>query len=141
MPRRVYYEIYFHITWHTKHSLPIIKPDIESKLYSFLKHKILETPKTICHAIGGIEDHIHIAVTLPPTVLASEWIGKLKGSSSHNINQLTGRKTLEWQHGYGIVSFGEKDLPWVVNYILNQKEHHRTGKTHDRLERTEDDDG
>jgi len=118
----------------------MIKPDIESKLYSFLKHKILETPEIICHAIGGIEDHIHVAVTLPPTVLASEWIGKLKGSSSHHINRLAGRKTLEWQHGYGIVSFGEKDLPWIVNYVLNQKEHHRTGKTHDRLERTEDED-
>jgi len=39
-------------------------------------------------------------------------------------------------------NFGGKDLKWVVNYVENQKEHHRKGTTHDRLERTEgDDDG
>jgi REP element-mobilizing transposase RayT len=119
----------------------MIKADIEPKLHQYFKHKIFETPETICHAVGGIEDHIHIDVTLPPTVLPSDWIGKLKGASSHHINQLAGRKTLEWQHGNGIVSFGEKDLPWVVNYVLNQREHHKRGTTHDRLERTEDEDG
>ena len=25
-----------------------------------------------------------------------------------------GRKVLEWQAGYGVVSFGTRDLPWVV---------------------------
>jgi hypothetical protein len=42
------------------------------------------------------------------------------------------------------VSFGTKDLKWVVDYINNQKEHHRTGKIYDRLERIADeseDDG
>ena len=138
MPRTAYHEIYFHITWHTKGSLPMIKPDIEPKLHQFCKHKIPETPEIICRAVGGIEDHIHIAVTLPPAILPSDWIGKLKGASSHHINQLAGRKALEWQRGYGIVSFGKKDLPWVVKYVLNQKEHHKGGTTHDRLERTED---
>jgi putative transposase len=56
------------------------------------------------------------------------------------MNQLSNRKLLEWQKGYGIVSFGQKDLKWVVNYVENQKEHHRKGTTHERLERTEDED-
>ncbi len=135
MPRRVYSEINFHITWHTKSNMPLIKPEIEPKLYQFLKHKILETPEIIVHAVGGIEDHIHLAVSVPPTVQPAEWIGKLKGASSYDINQLTNHKLLEWQHGYGIVSFGTKDLKWVVNYVLNQKEHHKAGKIYERLER------
>ena len=44
-------------------------------------------------------------------------------------------KALEWQTGYGVVSFGAKDLPWVVAYIQNQREHHARAGTHDRLER------
>jgi len=44
---------------------------------------------------------------------------------------------LEWQSGYGIVCFGTKDLKWVVNYVLNQKEHHKKGKIYDRLEKIE----
>ena len=137
MSDSVYSEINFHITWHTKGNLPLITEKIESKLYGFLKHKILETPETIVHAVGGIEDHIHLAVSVPPTVQPAEWIGKLKGASSYDINQLTNHKLLEWQHGYGIVSFGTKDLKWVVNYVLNQKEHHKTGKTYERLEKIE----
>ncbi len=50
-------------------------------------------------------------------------------------------KNLEWQNGYGIVSFGTKDLKWVVRYVLNQKEHHKTGKVFKRLESVEKEDG
>jgi chlorite dismutase len=42
------------------------------------------------------------------------------------------------QTGYGVVSFGAKDLEWVVNYFRNQKEHHKKGTTVERFERTDD---
>jgi putative transposase len=45
------------------------------------------------------------------------------------------RHLLDWQDGYGVVSFGTKDLPWIVEYIQNQKEHHAKGTIRDRLER------
>jgi len=32
-----------------------------------------------------------------------------------------------WQEEYGLVSFGEKDLPIVVRYIHDQKQHHAAG--------------
>ncbi len=140
MSRRAYSEINLHITWHTKNNLPLIKAELEPKLYQFLKQKILETPETFVHAIGGIENHVHIVVSIPPTVQPAEWIGQLKGASSHHINQLTNYKLLEWQHGYGIVSFGTKDLKWVLDYVLNQKEHHKKGKTFARLEKIEKED-
>src|SRR6188474_891728 len=101
MSRRVYSEINFHITWHTKNNSPLITPKVELRLFHFITHKILESPGVLLHAIGGIEDHMHIAISPPPTIKPSEWIGKLKGSSSHHINQLFGRKSLEWQLGYG----------------------------------------
>ncbi len=57
---------------------------------------------------------------------------------SHHINhEICNRKVLGWQDGYGVVSFGTKDLPWVVSYIRNQKKHHAEGQTYDRLERTD----
>jgi hypothetical protein len=45
------------------------------------------------------------------------------------------RKLLDWQGGYGVVSFGARDLEWVINYIRNQKEHHKKGTAVERLER------
>jgi putative transposase len=138
MPSTVYSEINFHITWHTKLSLPMITPKIEDRLYHYLTHKIIETDGAICHAIGGIETHIHIAASLPPNLLVSDWVGKLKGSSSYYINHEVQPKSLEWQRGYGIVSFGAKDLLWVVEYIRNQKEHHKRGRVFERLEKSSD---
>lgn len=139
MSDKVYSEINFHIVWHTKSNLPLIKPEIETKLYQYLKHKIIETPDVYFHAIGGIENHVHLAISVSPNLLMSDFIGKLKGGSSHFINQTANHKLLQWQRGYGIVSFGTKDLPWVKNYILNQKEHHKTGNVYKRLEKNEDD--
>jgi len=89
------------------------------------------------YAIGGTADHVHMAVSIPPTLEIADWIGKLKGSSSYQINKITGRKAIEWQHGYGVVSFGTRDTQWVVDYIKNQKEHHAKGNIFERLEKIE----
>lgn len=141
MSRRAYSEINLHITWHTKGNLPLIKPEIELKLYRFLEQRMTETPEVFVHAVGGIENHVHIAVSVPPNIQPAEWIGQLKGASSYFINHGSNHKLLEWQNGYGIVSFGTKDLKWVVNYVLNQKEHHKKGKTYVRLETIDKEDG
>jgi putative transposase len=80
---------------------------------------------------------VHLALSIEPTVLISDLIGALKGYSSHEVNRRvgTGRTVLQWQTGYGVVSFGTRDLPWVVDYVRNQKEHHATRHTFERLER------
>src|SRR5450432_4463732 len=142
MSNNVYSEINLHFVWHVKQSLPIISEAIERGLWRFLRSYSLKTDGLIFHEVGGIEDHVHIAVTIPPTLTISEWIGKLKGASSHHVNhQLANRKVLEWQSGYGVVSFGTKDLPWVIDYIRNQKEHHAKGTIVERLEKiTHEDD-
>jgi REP element-mobilizing transposase RayT len=78
-----------------------------------------------------------LAVTIPPTLTISDFIGRLKGGASHDVNARFARsgKALEWQAGYGVVSFGTGDLEWVRAYIQNQRDHHARQSCHDRLER------
>ena len=90
MPKNVYSEINLHITWHTKQSDPVITEAIESRLHHFLEHKILETKGVLLHALDGTQDHIHAVASVPPSLLVSEWIGKLKGGSSFYINHEIG---------------------------------------------------
>ncbi len=136
MSNCAYSEINLHFTWHVKESLPTITGVIEPRLHKYLEHYALQTKGVFVHEVGGIETHVHIAVSIPPTLLISEWIGKLKGASSHYVNhELVNRKLLDWQSGYGVVSFGTKDLEWVINYIRDQKEHHRKVTTVERLEK------
>ena len=142
MPRNVYSEIHFHVTWHTKRNDPVIVDDIERQLHQYVRRRIAEAEEITLHAVGGVADHLHLAVTVAPALNISEWIGQLKGASAHYINhRVANRKILEWQTGYGVVSFGTKDLPWVVDYIRNQKQHHARGATYERLERTERENG
>jgi putative transposase len=137
MAKNYYSEIHLHIVWHTKISAPLLTPQIEPIAHRFLRERILETSGVKLHALGGTETHVHLAVTVPPTLTISEWIGQLKGASSHHVNQFIGMrsKVLQWQTGYGVVTFGTRDLEWVCEYIRNQREHHNRGTAHDRLER------
>ena len=138
MPRNAYSEINLHFVWHTKENVPVLEGSIEKHLYDFLKDRALQAPGLYFHAIGGIEDHVHPVVSVPPTLLISDWIGQMKGSSSHYINhRIVNRHLLDWQTGYGVVSFGTGDLPWVISYVRNQKQHHAKGTTQERLERGE----
>lgn len=141
MPRNVYSEINLHIVWHTKNIAPVLADHIEARVQQHIEHRVLQTESCIFHGIGGTDDHMHLVVSVPPTLLISEWIGRLKGASAHHINnEIANRKLLEWQTGYGVVIFGTRDLPWVLSYVRNQRQHHAGGATHQRLERIERDE-
>jgi putative transposase len=120
-----------------KNSLPLLTTTVEPLVHRYIKQRLIHEQNVFLHEIGGIETHVHIVVTIPPTVAISEWIGQLKGASAHEINQQTGHNdvTLQWQSGYGVVSFGTGDLEWVKAYVRNQRRHHAEVKIFDRLER------
>jgi putative transposase len=137
MSRNFYSEVNLHIVWHTKDSLPLLTPSVEPMAHQALRRKLVETPGAFVHEIGGVENHVHLCITILPTTVISELIGQLKGGSSYEVNHRLGHrhKLLEWQDGYGVVSFGTRDLDWVKAYIRDQRQHHAAGTTHDRLER------
>jgi len=78
---------------------------------------------------------VHVVFSIEPSVCISELLGALKGGSSHDINEEAKRISLQWQRGYGVVSFGRKNLPWVLDHVARQREHHASGAVHERLER------
>jgi putative transposase len=136
MPRNVYWELFYHLIWRTKESAPMLRGRVEELTHKYLIHRALKTPEALVHAVGGTDDHIHMAVSLPPTIEIAKWVGDIKGSSSHEINHgPSGRHALASQVGYGVVSFGKKDLVWVVQYVQDQREHHACGRVEERLER------
>ncbi len=137
MSHNYYSEINLHITWHIKDSLPMLTLPVQQVAYRSIRQRIIDTAGAFLHAIGGTETHTHLAVSVPPTRVISEFIGQLKGASCHDVNKPLAQrgKQLQWQAGYGVVSFGTGDLEWVREYIQNQREHHTRSRVHDRLER------
>ncbi|MFY7806665.1 MAG: IS200/IS605 family transposase [Limnoraphis robusta] len=119
------WRLYYHLVWTTKERQPLIKADKEEKLYAYIINKS-DQLNCIIHAIGGIEDHIHLVVSIPPTLSISEFVKKIKGSSAHYMNHVlsTSSDKFTWQEGYGIFSMGYKQLEKAVTYVNNQKQHH-----------------
>ena len=138
MSRNYYSEINLHITWHTKESSPLLVPKVEANVHHYLKGRCINTSGVFIYEIGGIETHVHLCISIAPTILISDFVGQLKGSSSHEVNQKLSHKVLEWQTGYGVVSFGTRDLEWVKAYVREQRARHERGHIEDRLERITD---
>jgi len=122
-----YWKLYYHFIWGTKNRLPLIDSALEPELYCAIAAKAKDLGSFV-HAIGGIEDHVHLGVSVPPKVAPAKFIGDVKGNSSHYVNHVI-KPDFEfyWQDEYGVLSFGEKNLPGIVRYIHNQKQHHADG--------------
>ena len=121
-----YWHLFYHITFAVKKRLPLILDNLEQQLHHALEAKACELGGTV-YAIGGIEDHVHLAVSVPPSISLSNFIGQVKGNSAHLVNyKLCPPYHFEWQEGFGVVSFGPKQLGVVIDYIHNQRVHHQT---------------
>jgi len=71
-------------------------------------------------------DHIHILIGLNPDGSISELVRDVKSNSTKWINENNWFKgVFKWQQGYGAFSYSKSQLDNVVNYILNQPEHHK----------------
>ena len=137
------WRLYYHLVWATKERLPLITDDLEQHLYGYIIGKA-HALGCITHAIGGVEDHIHDIVSIPPRLSISEFVQRIKGSSAYHINHgdVNYAGKFGWQRGYGVFSMGSKQLEWAINYVRNQKKHHREWEIVSHLEKmAEEDDG
>ena len=128
-----YWKLFYHITWGTKGRLPLIEPAWKSDLYGYLWGKATAL-ECIPHTIGGMPDHIHVVISIPPKLSVAKIIGQLKGASSHHINTNYADGSFAWQAEYGVLSFSEKALPTIVEYVKNQKAHHTQNTVKSALE-------
>jgi len=135
MGSHVFSEIFIHLNWHTKGDQPLLNDNVRIGVQKFLSERIQATKGVRLHAIGGTATHVHVAVRIEPFVCISDFVGDIKGASSRQMNKHSLRKVLEWQRGFGAVSFGAKQLGWVKRYVENQEEHHRKREVFERLER------
>jgi putative transposase len=133
-------EAYFHLVWGTKFRQKSINPRIESCIIEVIhnKAKILLSP---IHGINTAHDHIHIAVTIPPSLAASDWVRQIKSVSSVVVNREFQQLEIpfRWQSDYGYYTLGRKALPFLLNYIAQQKERHASQDLEPYLEKIPED--
>lgn len=120
-----YIRNYLHITWGTKNRVRVFNNNSKIELKDFMieKSKEIQTPVLAIHVQP---EHIHILIDLPANLCLSDFAQKIKGSSSHWLNeQKLVKGKFSWQRGYGAFSVSASQLEIVKKYIRNQDEHHK----------------
>jgi len=134
-----YWRLFYHITWATKGREPLIDAEFEASLHNVIVAKATDLGAFV-YAVGGTEDHIHLVASVSPAMALARFVAQVKGSSSHFVNHgLSTPYHFNWQAGYGILSFGGRQLDMVVKYVKNQRQHHLESTIISFLERAQAD--
>ena len=120
-----YANILVHCAFSTKERLKVISPDFRKRLWAYIGGIARENGMKAL-AVGGVDDHIHILLSLPATMSLSKGIQLLKAGSSKWIHDnFPKHGKFSWQEGYGAFSIGISQRDEKVAYIEGQEAHHK----------------
>lgn len=120
-----YTSFHYHVVFSTKNREPWLVRDIEERVWRFIGG-IARAHKMTALQVGRVQDHIHALVTAPPTIAPFQITQYLKGDSSKWIHdEFSTMRTFSWQDGYAAFTVSKSNIPEIIRYIQNQREHHR----------------
>jgi REP element-mobilizing transposase RayT len=124
-------QIYIQYVFVVQGRMNMILPVFQDEVYKYISGIVTaKGQKTL--AVNGMEDHVHVLVGLKPAMRIADLVRDIKNNSSNFINEKGYLKQkFCWQEGYGAFSYSQANFGSVIEYIKNQKEHHkkRTFKT------------
>jgi REP element-mobilizing transposase RayT len=121
-----YTRLLYHIVFRTKHSNPTIPEAHEKELYAYIMG-VVNNKKSKLYRIGGMENHIHLLVDIHPTIALSDFMKELKEYSSKWLSKNPNFLDFEgWAVSFAGFTYNFNDRQTIINYIKNQKEHHKT---------------
>lgn len=128
-------QIYYQIVFGTKYRKPTINEAYCEELYKYI-WGIIENKKCKLYRINGVEDHIHIFCDLHPSIALADLVKDIKVASSiwlkanGNFPDFIG-----WQDGYGAFTYNIRERDMIINYVKNQKIHHKKENYYDEYKR------
>jgi putative transposase len=115
----------FHCVFSTKGRRQLITTPLQERLWPFMGG-IAREHGMKAFAVGGVEDHAHLLLSLPTTISIAQAIQQIKGVSSKWIHDtFPEHRDFAWQEGYGAFSIGVSQVDGTISYIRSQAEHHR----------------
>ena len=113
---------FFHLVFSTEGRKNLIPTDLQPKLWVYIAG-IAGNHGLHAKTGGGTENHIHLLLDIPPSIQLAKAAQVIKANSSRWMGE-HGTK-FAWQKGYGSFTVSMSNVPSVVRYIDNQKEHHK----------------
>jgi putative transposase len=120
-----YTQILYQIVFHTKYTRDTLDRENRVILFKYI-WKILEGKKCVAYQINGVDNHIHIATHLHPSVSLASLVKDIKVSSAIWIReQKLFPNFIGWQRGYGAFTYSQDAKKNLINYIRRQEWHHK----------------
>jgi REP-associated tyrosine transposase len=120
-----YSQLHIHAIFGVKARRAMINKDLRERLHEYIGG-IVRGKGGAPLAIGGSSDHIHMLVSLPPSMNVADVVRVVKSNSSKWIHEnFSGMKKFSWQAGYGVFSVSHSNIEAVKRYVENQEDHHR----------------
>lgn len=120
-----YTQISIHAIFVVGHRENLITKEWRDRLHSYIS-AVLKNESVTSLAVGGWLDHVHVFFGMPPKKNISDLMRVVKTNSSKWINEngfVKGK--FQWQEGYAAFSYSRSQRNTVINYIMNQEEHHK----------------
>ena len=114
----------YHCVFSTKDRRKTIIPEIQPRLWAYMGGIAREHQMTAL-GIGGIEDHVHLLLSLSSSISIASAMREIKNASSHWMHETCAINGFEWQEGYGAFSVGWTQVSATLAYIARQEGHHR----------------
>ena len=102
----------------------MITPQLHPRLFQYFGGIAREHQMKLLSA-GGVDDHVHLLISMPKTITIPKAMQLIKGNSSKWIHEtFAEHRQFQWQEGYGAFSISIGDIQRTINYIDKQAEHH-----------------
>ncbi|MCG8372443.1 MAG: IS200/IS605 family transposase [Balneolales bacterium] len=127
--------IWIHVVWSTRDRKRLLLKSFRFKVFKHIKEYASRNGIQL-DIINGVEDHVHCLVRLKTTQTVSEVIQKIKGESSHWINENSLLdEPFNWQEGYGAFSVSDLEVMKIRKYIYNQEKYHKSFSYKDEIQK------
>jgi REP element-mobilizing transposase RayT len=128
-----YFRLLYHIVFRTKYRHPTILISYEKELYNYI-WGFTKNKDSKLYRIGGMPDHLHLLLDLSAKLALADFMRDLKTSSAKWLKTNTHFPAFQgWGNGYAAFTYNIKEKDTIVNYIMNQKEHHARVKFEDEI--------
>lgn len=110
-----YTKIYIQIVFAVKGRQNLISKENREELHKFISG-IISNRNQKLYAIFAMPDHVHLLISMSPSISISDLVRDIKAGSSKFINDkkwINGK--FNWQEGYGAFSYSKSSLDSVVN--------------------------
>ncbi len=120
-----YSQIYIQVVFAVKGRQSLISKDNREELHKYITGIVQNRGQKLI-AIFCMPDHTHVFIGMKPSILLSDLVRDIKANSTKFINDKKWIKgNFSWQEGFGAFSYSDSHVDNVVQYILNQEEHHK----------------